>query len=110
MLLHELGFNAITYMPSRNTTEQLTRLRGLCKQYDFFEISGEDINSPRQSFICMAQRAPEFAHLYAATMALIGHERAATRRLNDAMFSAQSMTALPTLEARIARYADLATV
>ena len=55
-----LGYRAITYMPSRNTPAQLKRIRALCDKYGLFQISGEDINSPRQSFVCEAQRAPEF--------------------------------------------------
>lgn len=84
--LKELNYNAVTYMPSRNTMEQLRRVRSLCDQYGFFQISGEDINSPRQKFICEAQRNPEFKNLYDATMALIAHEKAATEDITKAMF------------------------
>lgn len=84
--LKRLGFNAVTYMPSRNTREQLTRIMALCKQGGFFEISGEDINSPRQSFICKAMDDPMFAHLTDATYALIAHEEAATKDITKAMF------------------------
>lgn len=86
VLIKELGFNAITYMPSRNTKEQLVRIMDLCKQGGFFQISGEDINSPRQSFICKAMDDPMFAHLTDATYALIEHERAATEDITKAMF------------------------
>ncbi len=84
--LKRLGFNAITYMPSRNTKEQLTRIISLCKEHGFFQISGEDINSPRQSFICKAMDDPMFAHLNDATYALIAHEAAATEDVTKAMF------------------------
>ncbi len=84
--LKELNYNAVTYMPSRNTMEQLRKIRSLCDQYGFFQISGEDINSPRQKFICEAQRNPEFKNLYDATMALIAHEKAATEDITKAMF------------------------
>ena len=73
-VIKELNFKAVTYMPSRNTMEQLRRVRALCERYGFFQSSGEDINSPRQSFICEAQRNPEFANLYDSTMTLIRHE------------------------------------
>jgi len=73
-VIKDLKFKAVTYMPSRNTMEQLRRVRAFCEKYGFFQISGEDINSPRQSFICEAQRNPEFANLYESTMALIRHE------------------------------------
>ena len=76
--LKELKYTAVTYMPSRNTMDQLRRVRALCEKYNFFQISGEDINSPRQSFICMAQRNPEFKNLYDATMTLIEREKRLT--------------------------------
>lgn len=84
--LKDLHYNAVTYMPSRNTMDQLRKIRSLCDQYGFFQISGEDINSPRQKFICEAQRNPEFKNLYDATMALIAHEKAATEDITKAMF------------------------
>ncbi len=85
-LLKELRFNAITYMPSRNTKEQLTRIMELCRKHGFFQISGEDINTPRQSFICKAMDDPMFAHLNDATYELIAHEQAATKDITKAMF------------------------
>ena len=89
--LKELGFRAITYMPSRNTMAQLNRVRALCEQYGLMQISGEDINSPRQSFVCEAQRDPAFAHLITATWALIAHEWRATANPEDGLFSAKSV-------------------
>lgn len=84
--LKRLGYNAVTYMPSRNTREQLERVMRLCHEYSFFEISGEDINSPRQSFICKAMDDPMFSHLTDATYKLIAHEEAATKDITKAMF------------------------
>lgn len=107
-VLDTLGYNAVTYMPSRNTYEQLTRIRGLCNAHGLFQISGEDINSPRQKFICEAQRNPEFSNLYDATMALIGHEIAATEDITKAMFSDSTGAAYPDLEERIRYYKGLA--
>jgi hypothetical protein len=71
-----LRFQAVTYMPSRNTPAQLRRVQNLCRQYGFMEISGEDINSPRQAFVCPALRRPEFKHLCQAAWALIAHQKA----------------------------------
>ncbi len=68
------GVKALTYMPTRNTPEQLTRVRNLCEQYDMFQVSGEDINSPRQSFIIRAMENPMFENLIDATWKLIEHE------------------------------------
>ena len=72
--LKEEGVKAVTYMPTRNTPAQLERLRGLCDRYGMFQISGEDINSPRQSFVIKAMENPMFANLIEATWKLIEHE------------------------------------
>ena len=74
--LKETGVKAVTYMPTRNTPAQLKRLRGLCEQYGMFQISGEDINSPRQSFVIRAMEDPQFHNLIDATWQLIRHEQA----------------------------------
>ncbi len=73
--LKEEGVKAVTYMPTRNTQAQLERLRGLCDQYGMFQISGEDINSPRQIFVIKAMENPMFANLIDATWKLIEHEK-----------------------------------
>ena len=75
------GFDAITYMPTRNTAQQLERLTKLCEENGFFQISGEDINSPRQSFRCKALDDPKFHHLIDATYTLIGYEEMASTDL-----------------------------
>ena len=72
--LQEEGVKAVTYMPTRNTPAQLERLRGLCEQYGMFQISGEDINTPRQSFVIKAMENPMFQNLIDATWKLIEHE------------------------------------
>jgi hypothetical protein len=74
-LLRDLGFKAVAYMPPRNTKAQLMRLRGLCVRYGFMEISGVDINSPRQSFNCPELLDKDFANLIETTRALAEHER-----------------------------------
>ena len=80
-VIKEYGFDAITYMPTRNTPEQLARLTKLCEEHGFFQISGEDINSPRQSFRCKALDDPAFNHLIEATYTLIGYETMASHDL-----------------------------
>lgn len=80
-VIKEYGFDAITYMPTRNTPQQLDRLTKLCSQHGFFQISGEDINSPRQSFRCKALDNPAFGHLIDATYTLIGYETMASQDL-----------------------------
>lgn len=99
--IKELNFKAVTYMSARNSKKQLDRLRALCVQNDLFQISGEDINQPRQKFICEALRNPEFANLVDAAWALIGHELSATIDLAQGMFSAETMRQMPDLGARI---------
>lgn len=66
---------AITYMPSRNTLAQLDRLMGLCDNFNLRQISGEDINSPSQSFICKPLADPKFAHLVDAAWELVNREK-----------------------------------
>ncbi len=99
-LLKELGYRAITYMPSRNTPAQLSRLRALCERYELLQISGEDINSSRQSFVCTAMQSPEFSNLADAAWALIAHERA-----DAGLFAPESIAAEPSLSARVAAFA-----
>lgn len=72
--LWDAGVRAVTYMPARNTRAQLMRVRGLCEQYGMFQVSGEDINSPRQAFACKAMEDPLFENLIENTWALIRHE------------------------------------
>ena len=102
--LADCGFSAVTYMPSRNTKEQLARVMRLCHDRGLNEISGEDINSPRQSFICQALADPAYAHLRQATYALIGHEAAASEDQRNSMFSDETKAAHPTLGERVAIY------
>lgn len=103
-VISELGFNAVTYMPSRNTIQQLKRVKALCEKYGFFQISGEDINSPRQSFVCTHLRNEEFRNLVDATWALIGHEKMATHDINKGMFSPDIVYRYPDLNERIDIY------
>jgi hypothetical protein len=62
-------------MPTRNTDQQLTRLRALCDKYGMMQISGEDINSPRQSFVIEKMKEDRFSNLIDSTWELIKHER-----------------------------------
>ncbi|MBQ4044718.1 MAG: PHP domain-containing protein [Clostridia bacterium] len=106
-VLESLHFCAVTYMPSRNTDAQLNRIMNLCDSHGFFQISGEDINSPRQSFICPALERPEFAHLTEATYALIGHESAGTKNIDDSMFADSVKEKFPSLAQRIAHFSAI---
>lgn len=106
--LARLGFDAVTYMPTRNTQAQLRRVMGLCEQYGLFQISGEDINSPRQSFLCEKLTEDAFTHLIDATWALIGHEQAASADRARGMFSPRTVSDMPSLAQRIPVFARLA--
>jgi len=103
-----LGFQAVTYVPTRNSLEQLERVKRLCERYGLFQISGEDINSPRQSFACPVLHRPEFRHLIDSTWALIGHELAASRDPEAGMFSPRSLKEVAGLQERIRAFAELA--
>ena len=105
--LKDLGFRAVTYMPTRNTLPQLERLMKLCEANGLFQISGEDINSPRQKFVCEALSRAEFQHLITSTWALIGHELAATRCLEDGMFSQKTAAKYPNLSERVKSFAKI---
>ncbi len=72
--LKECGVPAVTYMPTRNTQAQLERVRRLCDENGIFQVSGEDINSPRQGFIIKAMENPMFRNLIDATWKLIDYE------------------------------------
>lgn len=102
--LAKMGFCAITYMPTRNTLEQLQFLSGLCEKYSLFQISGEDINSPRQKFKNDLILTDNFKHLVTATWALIGHEKAATKNIAEGMFTPETVAKYPDLNQRIAVY------
>ena len=103
-----IGIQAVAYMPTRNTPMQLERISALCKENGLFEISGEDVNSPRQKFACQALALERNAHLIDATWALIGHEAISTEKgLDLGMFSAKSVSETPNLKERIKKYADI---
>lgn len=101
------GFTALSYMPSRNTPAQLRRLMALAAQHGLLEVSGEDINSPGQPFVCEALARPEYRHLENSTWALIGHERAASQDVRGGMFSPESIAAMPGLAERTAHFAAI---
>ncbi|MBE7087618.1 MAG: PHP domain-containing protein [Clostridiales bacterium] len=106
--IKKIGIKAVAYMPTRNTPAQLERLGKLCKENDLFEISGEDVNSPRQKFECAALANPQFSHLIDATWALIGHEAISTKHGVEAgMFSKTTMQKTPNLLERIAIYSEI---
>lgn len=76
-VIKEYGFDAVTFMPTRNTPDQLEWIMHMCEKHHLFQISGEDINSPRQKFVCPAYDNPRFSHLIDAAYTLIKYENLA---------------------------------
>ncbi|MDR2718494.1 MAG: PHP domain-containing protein [Treponema sp.] len=105
--LSRLGYRAVTYMPPRNTAEQLRRVQRLCAEWGFMEISGVDINSSRQSFNCPEVLRDEFRHLLDTTWALIAHERLASIDKRFGLFSTENPLASESLTQRLKIYAVL---
>ena len=104
VLNRDIGFAATAYMPTRNTMVQMERVMALCDKFGFMQISGEDINQPRQSFICRQLGEPQFKHLVDTTWALVGHEISATKNLSDGMFADGRMLTPDEMRARIDQY------
>jgi len=105
-LIKDIGFKAVTYMPPRNTLEQLHRIQMLCTRHGFMQISGVDINSSRQSFRCPEILMPEFSHLIGATWALIAHEHLASIDSSLALFSEKGKLAGLNLDERLKIYSE----
>ncbi len=105
--LKKIGFKAITYMPPRNSMEQLRRIKILCKEFNFMEISGVDINSARQSFNCPEIKNPEFSNLIDSTWALIAHEKLSSYKGKYALFNSHNPFKDKPLEQRIKIYSEL---
>lgn len=105
-LLVDIGFKAVTYMPPRNTKEQMARLQALAQERGLMEISGVDINSSRQSMNCPELLEPEAKHLVDAAWALVAHEKLSSIDLQYGLFSPQNPLAEKSLAERIAIYAQ----
>jgi hypothetical protein len=103
--IKRLGFKAVAYMPPRNSLEQLRRIRGMCASHELMEISGVDINSPRQSFFCPEILTDGFFHLVSSTWALIAHENLADADGRLGLFHPGNPLAGLPLAERIHRYA-----
>lgn len=105
--LAELGYQAITYMPPRNSPAQLGRLRALCERCGLMEISGVDINSPRQSFNCPEVLAPSMSRLIDTTWALVAHEKLSGLESRYGLFSPKNPLSAQSLDERIDAYARI---
>ena len=105
--LKALGFRAVTYMPPRNSEKQMKRLIALSRENGLMEISGVDINSPRQSFSSPEVLSPVCCHLVDSAWALVAHEKLSSEDSRYGLFSpGNPMITLP-LEKRIEIYASI---
>lgn len=104
--LPKLGYRAVTYMPPRNTLQQLERIKILCAGRNLMEISGVDINSSRQIFRCPEVTQPEFTYLNDRTWALIAHEHLASHG-GPGLFQTDSPLKDAPLEIRLDVYARM---
>lgn len=100
-VIKELGFKAVTYMPTRNSMVQIKRIQRFCEKYGFFQISGEDINSPRQSFICEILEQKELRNLVDSAWALIRHEKMIEEDPDEGLFSRRIIEKYPDINERI---------
>lgn len=105
--LKTFGFLAVTYMPPRNTGAQLAKIQSLCKKNGLMEISGVDINTPRQKFECPEIARDDCKHLVATTWALVAHERLSSFSSEYGLFSENNPLKNRSLEERIQKYADI---
>ena len=105
-VLPEMGYKAVTYMPPRNTKEQLSRVKDFCDKKGLMQISGVDINSSRQEFRCPEVTDPDFVHLNNSTWALIAHEHLSNNGGPGLFDEASPMKDAP-LEIRLDIYARI---
>jgi len=105
--ISRLGYQAIAYMPPRNTPAQLARVRKLSAEWGLMEISGVDINGSRQSFNCPEVLRDESRHLLDTTWALIAHERFASVDERYGLFSTANPVSSMGLSERLSLYAGL---
>ncbi len=105
--LKNLGFRAVTYMPPRNSREQLDRIQSLCREYGFMEISGVDINSSRQIFNCPSILEEKNRHLIDSTWALIAHEKLTSADESLSLFSSRNPLSGHSLKERLALYNEI---
>ncbi len=105
--LADLSFPAITFMPPRNTPEQLQRISALAAAHGLIEVSGVDINQPRQSFSCPELAEPRFAHLNDSTWALVAHEELSAADPTSGLLHPDNPLAELPLAERVIAYGKL---
>ncbi|MDD4449264.1 MAG: PHP domain-containing protein [Sphaerochaeta sp.] len=106
-LLVDCRFPAVTYMPPRNTKEQMARLQSLAKERGLMEISGVDINSSRQSMNCPQLLQSNARHLVDSAWALVAHEKLSSVDARLGLFHPENPLSSKSLQSRLERYAML---
>ena len=106
-LLVDCRFPAVTYMPPRNTKEQMARLQSLAKERGLMEISGVDINSSRQSMNCPQLLQSNARHLVDSAWALVAHEKLSSVDARLGLFQPENPLSGKSLQSRLERYAML---
>lgn len=102
--LYKYGMRGFSYAPTRNQPDQIERVKKLCREYRMLEVCGEDINQPRQPFICEQNSEEQKKFFNDSTWAIIGHEKLAEQNLADSIISDETIRKYPDLNARIEYY------
>ena len=105
--IKRIGFQGVTYMPNRNSLEQLLYVQKLAKEFDMMEICGIDINSPRQLFNCPILMKDNFKHLIRNAWALIAHEKLAGYDLKYSFYNPDNPLNSLSLQERIKKYSEI---
>lgn len=104
-IISDTGYLACTYMPPRNSIEQLRYVSQLCRKYNLMEISGVDINSSRQNFLY--RNPDEFNFLNNSAWALAGHEYIQKEQKTKGMFDENGEYSQLPLHDKLLKYADI---
>ena len=108
LVLKNLGFNGVSFEPSKLTAEQIEEIRSLCSEYELLPINGDSVTRPRQTFADSKVNTSAFEYLKDVSWAIIGHEKAASVNEEFGMFSKKIIGKFPTLQERIDYFSTLA--
>lgn len=106
--LSSYGMRGFSYAPTRNSPDQVERVRALCRTYGMLEVCGEDINQPRQPLICQQSSEEDRIFFNDSTWAIIGHEKMTAKDLRCSIISDETAEKYPELKARIRVYKEIA--
>lgn len=103
-----LGFNAVSYSPSRLPAAECEKLKNLCESLSLLPLCADSVSRPRHPFVSEVSNTPEFEYLKETSRAVIGHEKAASVNEEFGMFSLKIEAKFPTLKERVEYFAALA--